>query len=304
MLMELVSERTLLPYLEKLDKSKLSKVQEYHVAFRDGTAVTKSLSSSSASLPIKVSAPVSQASSSRSSATKTAKPAAKKTKSTSKSSAVQAPSPVVQDEAVRYEYSDSSAVEYLQELFGEAAIANLSDSAWKTRLEAMNNILSKMQTVDIKAEGVIRCLLVKPGWKESNFQILTSMFNIFTLCAGHESFNTGCGRLVIAGLVNKLGDVKLKQPATECLGKIASATSLKFVFNEAYEPLAKQKSPKFFSDGLTWMNNILLDFGISGLGIRDLVLFLKTACQHPNAAVRTSAVNTLVTIHRYFGPST
>jgi cytoskeleton-associated protein 5 len=71
----------------------------------------------------------------------------------------------------------------------------------------------------------------------------------------------------------------------------------------AYEPLSKQKAPKVLADALTWINTALLEFGIAGLSLRSLIEFLKTALQNSNAAVRTSATKTLVTVRLYAGSS-
>jgi len=71
----------------------------------------------------------------------------------------------------------------------------------------------------------------------------------------------------------------------------------------AYEPLSKQKAPKVLADALTWVNTALIDFGISGISLRGLIEFLKTALQNSNAAVRTSATKTLITVKLFAGPS-
>jgi hypothetical protein len=71
----------------------------------------------------------------------------------------------------------------------------------------------------------------------------------------------------------------------------------------AYEPLSKQKAPKVLADAVTWINTALLEFGIAGLSLRSLIEFLKTALQNSNAAVRTSATKTLVTVKLFAGSS-
>lgn len=72
----------------------------------------------------------------------------------------------------------------------------------------------------------------------------------------------------------------------------------------AYEPLLSQKAPKVLSDSITWINTALMDFGIIGLSLRALIDFLKTALQNSNAAVRTTATKTLVTVKLFAGSST
>jgi cytoskeleton-associated protein 5 len=57
------------------------------------------------------------------------------------------------------------------------------------------------------------------------------------------------------------------------------------------------------ADALTWMDAALVEFGIRGLSLRSLIEFLKTALKNSNAAVRTSATKTLVTVKTFAGPS-
>lgn len=75
---------------------------------------------------------------------------------------------------------------------------------------------------------------------------------------------------------------------------------MKFV---AYDPLSKQKAPKVLADAVTWIGSALLEFGIAGLSLRGLIEFLKTALTNSNAAVRTSATKTLVTVKLFAGSS-
>jgi cytoskeleton-associated protein 5 len=57
------------------------------------------------------------------------------------------------------------------------------------------------------------------------------------------------------------------------------------------------------ADSLTWIEATINEFGIAGLSLRTLIEFLKTALGNSNAAVRTSATKTLVTIKIFVGPS-
>lgn len=70
----------------------------------------------------------------------------------------------------------------------------------------------------------------------------------------------------------------------------------------AYEPLSKQKAPKVLADAMSWMEQALTEFGIAGLSLRSLIEFLKAALKNSNAAVRTSATKTLVTVKLFAGP--
>jgi cytoskeleton-associated protein 5 len=104
-------------------------------------------------------------------------------------------------------------------------------------------------------------------------------------------------------MIDKMGDIKLKKAAGDCLTAYAEALSLQFVLSQSYDPLKKLKAPKALADSLAWINQQLEDFGIAGLAIRELIDFLKFALGSANAAVRTNAVTVLGILRRFVGPS-
>ena len=67
--------------------------------------------------------------------------------------------------------------------------------------------------------------------------------------------------------------------------------------------MSKQKAPKAQAEGYNWVEQALRDFGIAGLAVRDLIEFLKVGLKSSNAAVRTSATKTLITLKIFVGPS-
>jgi len=106
--------------------------------------------------------------------------------------------------------------------------------------------------------------------------------------------------------------MKLKTPSGEALTSIAEKTSLAFVLHQGmlcpypslmsgYEPMGKQKAPKAQADAMTWIKQQINDFGIAGIPLRDLISFVKTALGSPNALVRASATQLLVTVKIFVG---
>lgn len=75
------------------------------------------------------------------------------------------------------------------------------------------------------------------------------------------------------------------------------------ILDLAYDPLSKQKAPKVLADALTWVDQALIEFGIAGLSLRSLIEFLKTTLKNSNAAVRTNATKTIVTVKLFAGSS-
>lgn len=65
--------------------------------------------------------------------------------------------------------------------------------------------------------------------------------------------------------------------------------------------MSKQKAPKAQADAMVWVDQVIRDFGIVGLSIRDLIEYLKVGLKSSNAAVRTNATKTLVTLRLYVG---
>jgi cytoskeleton-associated protein 5 len=156
-------------------------------------------------------------------------------------------------------------------------------------------------------------------------QVSAKLYGILAVLADQcPSFGRSSAALSVPHLIEKLGDAKLKKPAGDVLLLFAEKTSLQFVLNQgafyqymqvdcsndflhydtkAYEPLSKQKAPKVLTDAVTWMDSALNEFGIIGLALRSLIEFLKSALKNSNAAVRTSATKTLVTVKLFAGSS-
>ncbi|TFY63988.1 hypothetical protein EVJ58_g2914 [Rhodofomes roseus] len=199
------------------------------------------------------------------------------------------------------EDADALAVEIIPAQFA----TDLGDSAWKVRLAALEEMTSWVEGAapELDAEVVVR-FLGKKGWNEKNFQVSAKLYGILNILAeGCPSFGRSSVALCIPHLSEKLGDAKLKRPAGETLLLFAEKTSLQFVLGHAYEPLSKQKAPKVLADAVGWIEQALTEFGIAGLSLRSLVDFLKGALKNSNAAVRTSATKTVVTVKLFAGPS-
>ncbi|KAF8163272.1 microtubule associated protein [Crassisporium funariophilum] len=208
-------------------------------------------------------------------------------------------------DAVKYKHTPEDAEALADELIPSSIMTDLGDANWKTRLACLDDMSAwlepEIESVD--AEVLIRAL-AKKGWGEKNFQVSAKIYGIFGLLALEcSSFGRSCVALCVPHLTEKLGDMKLKKPAGDTLLAFAEKTSLQFVLGQAYAPLSAQKAPKVLADAITWMNTALGDFGLKGVALRSLIDFLKTALQNSNAAVRTSATKTLVTVKLFAGSS-
>ncbi|KAJ7774661.1 microtubule associated protein [Mycena maculata] len=220
----------------------------------------------------------------------------------SKPPAVAAPAAL---DTFKYRHTPEDAEALASERIPSSILKDLADANWKTRLTALDEMAAWVESVmnEVDAEVVVRAL-AKKGWAEKNFQVSAKIYGICSLLAEQcPSFGRSCPALCAAHLSEKLGDLKLKKPAGDTLLAFAEKTSLQFVLNQLYEPLSKQKAPKVLADAVAWINTALTEFGIAGVSLRSLIEFLKMALQNSNAAVRTSATKTLVTLKLFAGSS-
>jgi cytoskeleton-associated protein 5 len=115
-------------------------------------------------------------------------------------------------------------------------LTNLEESAWKLRLEAIDNLFNWLEggeVENVESEIVIRYLRKKPGWKESNFQVFNKMISIFQLISEKSpNFSKASSSLIIPALVDKLGDIKCKKSAGDAMEAMSEKWSLGFVLSQ------------------------------------------------------------------------
>ncbi|KAI0670470.1 ARM repeat-containing protein [Trametes maxima] len=208
-------------------------------------------------------------------------------------------------DAVKFKHSPEDAEALAAELIPAKIATEAGDSAWKVRLAALEEMTTWVEgsAAELDSEVVVR-FLAKKFWNEKNFQVSVKVYDILRILAeGSPTFGRASAAIAVPHLAEKLGDMKLKKPAGETLLLFAEKTSLQFVLGHAYEPLGKLKAPKVLADSITWVDQALVEFGIAGLSLRSLIDFLKAALKNSNAAPRTSATKTLVTVKLFAGSS-
>ncbi|KAG1756819.1 armadillo-type protein [Suillus paluster] len=233
-----------------------------------------------------------------------AAPAAKKLAPTAAAKPSKPAAPGALD-TFKYKHTPEDAEGLATELIPASIMEGLGDANWKARLAACEEMQTWIDGVveDVDAEVVVRAI-AKKGWSEKNFQVSAKLYGVLTILAERcPSFGRSCVALSTSHLSEKLGDMKLKKPAGDALTAFAENTSLQFVLNQAYDPLGKQKAPKVLADALGWIDTSIVEFGIAGISLRPLIEFLKTALKNSNAAVRTSATKTLVSVKLFAGSS-
>lgn len=201
-------------------------------------------------------------------------------------------------EEVRYKMSQEEAEAKAPDCLEASFIDGVGNSLWKTRLAALEELLSWIpeHADEIEAEVVVRYLNKKPGPKESNFQVWQRVFSVLHLLAEQcPTFSKACMALTIPSCFEKYGDAKIKETAGNALITFAEKSSLGFVLSQAFDSIAKQKAVKIQAESFLFIDSALTEFGINGVPVRNLIECLKTGLKSVNAAVRTNATKALVT---------
>ncbi|CAH7684994.1 spindle pole body component alp14 [Phakopsora pachyrhizi] len=200
-------------------------------------------------------------------------------------------------EEVKYKFSQEDAESRAPDCLEASFIEGVGNSLWKTRLSALDDLLSWIpeHKEDFEAEVAVRYLNKKPGPKESNFQVWQRVFAVLqAMCSQCPSFSKACMALTIPACIEKYGDIKIKEASCNTLIAYAEKSSLGFVLSHAFEPISKQKAVKIQAESFLFIEMVLSEFGITSVPVRDLIECLKTGLKSVNAAVRTNATKALV----------
>lgn len=178
----------------------------------------------------------------------------------------------------------------------------LGDANWKTRLaacEQLQQFIDGLSPSDMKSLLFVKVLEKKPGWKDSNFQVMKAKLSIVALLAAKATvFGRKSAMCALPAVVEKLSDVKIKQQSVDTLMLMAEKLSLNFVSVQALKCAFEQKNPKVHSETLDWLGQALKEFGFL-IDIKAHIEFIKTAMGASNPQVRTSAIGLLGVMHLF-----
>lgn len=185
-----------------------------------------------------------------------------------------------------------------------ACLQQLDSGNWKERLACMEEFQKAVELMDraeMPCQALVRMLAKKPGWKETNFQVMQIKLRIVALVAQKGNFSKTSAQIVLDGLVDKIGDVKCGNNAKEALTAIAEACQLPWTAEQVMSLAFSQKNPKNQSETLNWLSNAIKEFGFAGLNVKAFISNVKTALAATNPAVRTSAISLLGVLYLYVG---
>uniref|UniRef100_A0A3P8QCL6 TOG domain-containing protein n=1 Tax=Astatotilapia calliptera TaxID=8154 RepID=A0A3P8QCL6_ASTCA len=185
-----------------------------------------------------------------------------------------------------------------------SCLEQLDSANWKDRLASMEEFQRAVETMDKAAmpcQALVRMLAKKPGWKETNFQVMQLKLRIVALIAQRGQFSKTSASVVLDGLVDKVGDVKCGGNAKEGLTAIGEACSLPWTAEQVVSMAFSQKNPKNQAETLNWLSNAMKEFGFAGINVKGFINNVKTALGATNPAVRTAAITLLGVMYLYMG---
>uniref|UniRef100_A0A668A4N8 Cytoskeleton associated protein 5 n=1 Tax=Myripristis murdjan TaxID=586833 RepID=A0A668A4N8_9TELE len=185
-----------------------------------------------------------------------------------------------------------------------SCLQQLDSANWKERLASMEEFQRAVETMDkaeMPCQALVRMLAKKPGWKETNFQVMQLKLHVVALIAQKGQFSKTSASVVLDGLVDKVGDVKCGGNAKEALTAIGEACSLPWTAEQVVSMAFSQKNPKNQAEALNWLANAMKEFGFAGINVKGFINNVKTALGATNPAVRTAAITLLGVMYLYMG---
>ncbi|GKD73960.1 protein MOR1, partial [Tanacetum coccineum] len=93
--------------------------------------------------------------------------------------------------------------------------------------------------------------------------------------------------LCIAGICERVADIKTCAQAMKCLTTFFESMGTGFIFEIMSKIMKEHKNPKVLSEGLLWMVFAVDDFGVAHLKLKDVFNFCKDTGLQSSAAVAT-----------------
>uniref|UniRef100_UPI003AB1091D cytoskeleton-associated protein 5-like n=1 Tax=Centroberyx gerrardi TaxID=166262 RepID=UPI003AB1091D len=306
-IMKVAGERAVNPFLADLDKAKLDKIKEsadkMELAGGKKGATEKENSAPKAQpapeAPAKPSGPPKKAP-----VAKVRPDKAKPTTAGGKQEGGKSKKPAETKQVMETELSMEVCEEKAAAVLPALCVQQLDSANWKERVASMEEFLKaaeQMDSSEMPCQALVRMLGKKPGWKETNFQVMQLKMQAVALVAQRGNFSKTSASVVLDALVDKVGDVKCGGKTKEALTAIGEACSLPWTAEQVVSMAFAQKNPKNQAETLSWLANAIKEFGFAGINVKAFINHVKTALGATNPAVRTAAIGLLGVMYLYMG---
>ncbi|KAK3562246.1 hypothetical protein QTP86_032583 [Hemibagrus guttatus] len=288
--LRVLGERAVNPFLADVDKIKVDKIKECaeKLELPGGKKAGGQMKEQSApkaqpaaAAPAKPSAKKVPAAS----AAKSSAPNKKGKASAPKGTSAKAKKPESKD-MTEAELSPEVCEEKASAVLPASCMQMLDSANWKERLGAMEEFLKAIELMDGKempCQALLRMLAKKPGWKETNFQVMQLKLQVVSAVAQRGSFFSRTSALaVLEAVVDKAGDVKCGARARETLSAIAEGCTLPWTAEQVVSLAFGQKNPKNQAEALNWLSGAIKEFGFAGINVKAFINNVKTALAATN----------------------
>ncbi|MGH0172333.1 UNVERIFIED_CONTAM: hypothetical protein FKN15_062874 [Acipenser sinensis] len=309
--LKVVGEKAVNPFLADVDKLKLDRIKECAEKIElpggkkvAGGAEKKDAKSTTKTAPVAEAPPAKPAAPQKKAPVGKASGPPKKGKVAGGAGAKGKKATVETKDVVETELSDEACEEKASAVLPASCMQLLDSSNWKERLASMEEFqkaVEQMEKSEMPCQALVRMLAKKPGWKETNFQVMQMKLHIVGLIAVKGNFSKTSALVVLECLVDKIGDVKCGIKSKEALTAIGEACSLPWTAEHVVSMAFAQKNPKNQAETLNWLANAMKEFGFSGINVKAFINNVKTALGATNPAVRTSAIALLGVMFLYMG---
>uniref|UniRef100_A0A4W4F525 TOG domain-containing protein n=1 Tax=Electrophorus electricus TaxID=8005 RepID=A0A4W4F525_ELEEL len=308
--MKVVGERAVNPFLADVDKLKIDKIKE--CSEKVELAGGRKTSGQMKKKPVSNAEPTAEASarpSAPSRKTPTASAAAKqsapkKGKAPASKGAAATTKNAKNKETVEPELSLEVCEEQAAMVLPASCMQTLDSANWKERLAAMEDFhkaVEQMDSREMPCQALVRLLAKKPGWKETNFQVMQLKLQVVATVAQRGSFSRTSALAVLEAVVDRTGDIKCSGRAKEALSAVAEACKLPWTAEQVVFIAFGQKNPKNQAEALCWLSSAIKEFGFAGINVKAFINNVKTALAATNPAVRSAAVSLLGVMYMYMG---
>ncbi|XP_008410802.1 cytoskeleton-associated protein 5 isoform X3 [Poecilia reticulata] len=313
--MKVVGEKAVNPFFSDLEKLKLDKIKECadkvelpggKKGAAGGGSASGDKKPAAKAPPAAEAPPKSSAQPKKSQTASASKPSAGPAKKGKPASAAGGKSKKTSDskETTEAEISPEACEELAAAVLPASCLQQLDSGNWKERLASMEEFQRAVETMDkavMPCQALVRMLAKKPGWKETNFQVMQMKLHIVALVAQRGRFSKTSASVVLDGLVDKIGDVKCGGNAKSALTAIGETCLLPWTAEQVVSLAFAQKNPKNQAETLNWLANAMKEFGFAGINVKGFINNVKTALGATNPAVRTAAIALLGVMYLYMG---
>ncbi|XP_065581749.1 cytoskeleton-associated protein 5-like [Artemia franciscana] len=207
------------------------------------------------------------------------------------------------EEKIEKELSQEEVDEQFLALFPAQVVSELTDSNWKMRLAAMEQVLEKIRFLEkgeLPVQVILRSITKKPGLKDTNFQVLKLKMEGVKVLAEKGDFSKKSVEFCLNEVTEKLGDVKNSATAAECLTAMTEAVGLDWISQELVSFVLNQKNPKVHAEAAIWLSNAIREFGFV-VQPKLVIDFCKKSVQASNPAIRAAGISLAGTLYMYMG---